>query len=562
MSVPVPLADLFTAEDWLALLEVSLTAIHLVRPLYAPDAPAIVDFALEYLNPAAQRMTGLPEQPGGTVLSRFPHVLATGVFRYYQRVFETGETLTYETNYQADGLDNYFKLRARRSGAHLLVSFTDTSDQNRSAVEQALRASQAAEQAARADADAQRQRLTDFMSAAPGIVLSMRGPQHVIEFANAGFRQQFGVPDPIGQPYLDALPGAADQYAPAYQATDLYDHIYRTGEPFYTAEAPYYVFPPHAGPRELRYFAFAVQAARDGRGHITGVQAYASDVTAQVQARQQMESLNQELEARVAERTQQLQAAHAEAERRGEELATTNEELFESNTRLTRTNNDLDTFVYTASHDLKAPITNIESILGALRDTLPAAVQQEEVVAHLMGLLAHTVDRFRTTIDQLTDLTRLQHTYNEPAELLLLAPIIAGVVQDLSPQLTAAQAELHLVVPAGLRVSFAPASLRSIVYNLLSNAIKYHDPARPAQVWLQAEQRAGDVVLRVRDNGLGLTELQQQRLFGAFQRLHTHVEGTGVGLYMIKRLIDNAGARIAVASTLGVGSIFTVTFSS
>lgn len=67
------------------------------------------------------------------------------------------------------------------------------------------------------------------------------------------------------------------------------------------------------------------------------------------------------------------------------------------------------------------------------------------------------------------------------------------------------------------------------------------------------------MVLSVQDNGLGLST-QQQRLFQAFERLHTHVEGTGVGLYMIKRLLVNAGASIAVASEPGVGSTFTVTF--
>ncbi|RZK53792.1 MAG: hypothetical protein EOO59_12085, partial [Hymenobacter sp.] len=64
MTAPVSLADLFTPADWLALLEVSLTGIHLVRPVYEPDGTTIVDFAIEYLNPAGQRMTGLAEQPG------------------------------------------------------------------------------------------------------------------------------------------------------------------------------------------------------------------------------------------------------------------------------------------------------------------------------------------------------------------------------------------------------------------------------------------------------------------------------------------------------------------
>jgi signal transduction histidine kinase len=77
---------------------------------------------------------------------------------------------------------------------------------------------------------------------------------------------------------------------------------------------------------------------------------------------------------------------------------------------------------------------------------------------------------------------------------------------------------------------------------------------------VHAERQPTAVVLTVQDNGLGLSESQQQRLFQAFQRLHTHVEGTGVGLYMIKRLIENAGATITVTSTPGVGSTFTIAF--
>ena len=67
------------------------------------------------------------------------------------------------------------------------------------------------------------------------------------------------------------------------------------------------------------------------------------------------------------------------------------------------------------------------------------------------------------------------------------------------------------------------------------------------------------MVLEVEDNGLGLSEGQQARLFGLFQRLHTHVEGTGVGLYMLKRIVDNADGTIAVRSQLGLGTTFIIT---
>jgi PAS domain S-box-containing protein len=279
------------------------------------------------------------------------------------------------------------------------------------------------------------------------------------------------------------------------------------------------------------------------RGTVQGLYTLVTDVTDQVQARQQVQDLNKELSAI------------------NEELTATNQELHESNTRLTRTNADLDTFVYTASHDLKSPITNVEGLLLALREVLPAEVQQHEVVAHLLRLLDDTVSRFRFTITQLTDLVRLQQSQQGPAEPVALGPLVATVCHDLAPESQAAGTTVHVEIPTGLWVHFAPANLRSIVYNLLSNAIKYRALNRVAQVWVRAERLADNtVVLQVRDNGLGLSESQQQRLFQVFQRLHTHVEGTGVGLYMIKRLIEAAGGQITVYSALGVGTTFTVTF--
>jgi signal transduction histidine kinase len=98
------------------------------------------------------------------------------------------------------------------------------------------------------------------------------------------------------------------------------------------------------------------------------------------------------------------------------------------------------------------------------------------------------------------------------------------------------------------------------VYNLLSNALKYQAPDRPPLVRIACEHVGPHFVLTVQDNGLGLSEQQQARLFQLFQRLHTHVEGTGVGLYMVKRIVEQAGGRITVQSQADVGTTFTLVF--
>jgi signal transduction histidine kinase len=269
----------------------------------------------------------------------------------------------------------------------------------------------------------------------------------------------------------------------------------------------------------------------------------ATEVTTQVVARQQVQALNEELAAI------------------NEELTATNEELHESNNRLTRTNAELDTFVYSASHDLKAPITNIEGLLLAMRRHLPPQAMQTELVPQLLNMMDGAVQRFQETLGHLTDVTRLQQVVaDQTVEAVDLPSLIEAVRLDILPELLAAEATLSLDLADCSAVYFPAKNLRSIIYNLLSNAIKYRDPARPAHVLLRCYRTEADqIVLDVQDNGLGLNQQEQRELFSLFRRLHTHVSGSGVGLYMVKKIVDNAGGTLSVQSQPGVGSTFTVT---
>ncbi|MGI4736166.1 MAG: ATP-binding protein [Janthinobacterium lividum] len=675
------------------LLAISLTGVMLLRPVYAADGMTIVDLAWVQLNPAAQRMLQLPERPTESFLTLFPTAQTAGVFGFYRDAFLSGQLSRRQNNYQHDGLDGYYLLVAQRQGGLLAVSFTDTNEHPRSAVEEELRQSQARELKARAEAEAQRADLVRTFAQAPVAIAILRGPAYAIEFANLQMGQLWGRPvgQLQGQPHFEALPDLAGQ-----GLEDLFAEVYRSGETRHFRERPITI--ARAERRYEGYFNITYQPTYTASGQVSGLIAAAVDVTEQVLARRQLEQLNQELETRVEERTQQLEAARTETERQrghlerlfmqapaaicilggpelvyelvnpgyqalfpgrellgkpillalpeiannavyttfrqvyetghtheeqallipltrpsdgvleeryfqyiqqpryavdgridgvlvfafevteqvrirqqvqslneelaaiNEELTATNEELHASNTQLTRTNVDLDTFVYTASHDLKAPITNIEGIVLALRDTLPADVRQDELVGHLLDLLNQTVTRFQVTINQLTDISRLQLAHTGPAEPVVLATVVEAVRLDLDPAITAAGTQLTVAVAPELVVSFSPANLRSIVYNLLSNAIKYRAFDRPSQVQLHAAQTPHGIRLTVQDNGLGMSEVQQRQLFGLFQRLHTHVEGTGVGLYITKRLVENAGGTIAVASQPQVGTTFTVTF--
>ncbi|SFQ31570.1 PAS domain-containing sensor histidine kinase [Hymenobacter arizonensis] len=303
------------------LLAVSLTGVNLLRPLHGPTGK-VEDFAVDYLNPAGQRMTGLPEQPGGTILTRFPHTAATGIFDYLCRVYETGVADTYETNYQADGLDNYFHLAARRSGELLVVSFTDTASHSRTPVEQALREAQAAEKAARADADAQRQRFYEVLMALPAQIATYHGPDYQYVFANARYQRYFSGRALLGHSIREVMPEAGEHGVFAAM-----DYVYQTGEPYHAPEQEVWLEFDTTGHREQVFLNLFFYPLRDSQGRVDGLLDFTFDVTEQVLARRQVQQLNEELEARVAARTAELQAALLTTEQQREQLRRQQDQL-------------------------------------------------------------------------------------------------------------------------------------------------------------------------------------------------------------------------------------------
>ncbi|SDJ91944.1 PAS domain S-box-containing protein [Catalinimonas alkaloidigena] len=224
---------------------------------------------------------------------------------------------------------------------------------------------------------------------------------------------------------------------------------------------------------------------------------------------------------------------------------------------LKRVNAELDSFVYAASHDLRSPITNLEGLLSALQRRLGERLQPTE--RELLNMMAHSLGKLLRTIDDLTEIVRVERESDETPEPLLLAEVLDEVKEDLSPMLTELNGHLDVDFQV-THLHYGRKVLRSVFYNLLSNALKYRSPERPPVIRVQTFRQGNDVHMLFRDNGLGIRQDQVDKIFMLFKRLHTHVEGTGVGLYMIKRLLENRGDRIEVESTLGEGTTFRLIF--
>ncbi|WP_276496375.1 sensor histidine kinase [Pontibacter litorisediminis] len=231
------------------------------------------------------------------------------------------------------------------------------------------------------------------------------------------------------------------------------------------------------------------------------------------------------------------------------------EELERMNTNLKRLNADLDTFVYTASHDLKSPILNIEGLVELLEDSL--GDQKQEVTAELEHIKA-SVQRFKNTVEDLTEVARIQKSFEQEASLLRVERLVEEVKELISFEVSAADAVVELDASGAPQLYFSKRNFKSILYNLISNAIKYRSPDRTPRICIKTWQQESNFYLQVKDNGLGIPESKKHRVFELFKRLHAHVKGTGIGLYIVKRIVQNNGGDIDLQSTEGQGSTFTI----
>jgi PAS domain S-box-containing protein len=243
-----------------------------------------------------------------------------------------------------------------------------------------------------------------------------------------------------------------------------------------------------------------------------------------------------------------------------EQLNAFNIDLKKKNEELTKTNNDLDNFVYTASHDLKAPVSNIEGLIATLSDVLPHEVINNEEVSQIITLVNNSILRFKTTILDLTEITKIQKLNQEDIVNQNVADLIDDVRMSISDLIERSAADIHIDTSEVKEIRFSKKNLKSIIYNLLSNAIKYRAFNRTPEILIKTEFAEDFAILIVKDNGLGMNMTKETKIFSMFKRLHDHVDGTGIGLYIVKRIIDNAGGKIEVESEVDKGSTFKVYF--
>ncbi|GGG03507.1 sensor histidine kinase [Pontibacter amylolyticus] len=235
--------------------------------------------------------------------------------------------------------------------------------------------------------------------------------------------------------------------------------------------------------------------------------------------------------------------------------------LEHKNTELERINLDLDTFIYTASHDLRSPIMNIEGLMDILKRELEASDALNSTTEEILQYVVDSVNRFKRTIADLTEISRMQKGFSESAssEVINIKEVYDEIMADMNSPARLKDCFIHTDLQV-YQLTFSRKNFRSILYNLISNAIKFQSPDRDCLITLSTRLEEPWVVLSMKDNGLGINVRQQTQLFTMFKRFHDHVEGTGIGLYMVKRILENAGGKIEVESEEDAGTEFRLYF--
>jgi signal transduction histidine kinase len=228
------------------------------------------------------------------------------------------------------------------------------------------------------------------------------------------------------------------------------------------------------------------------------------------------------------------------------------QELRALNEDLRARNEELDAFAYTVAHDLKNPLANIIGFAEVLTKHC-ATMPVEEVQTHL-STVGRIGRKMNGTIEQLLLLARMRHEEVE-RQPLDMAHIVAEAQQRLEPVIEEQQAQI--ILPDTWPVAWGHAPwVEEVWFNYLSNAIKYG--RKPPQVELGAEvQPDGAICFWIRDNGLGVRPEDRRRLFVPFSRLGgTRHKGYGLGLAIVRRIVEKLGGQVGVESEEGEGAVF------
>lgn len=512
--------------------EAELQQSYLYSLLMQAPAPICInrgsDHVFEFANPLYVQLVGGRELIGRPVRQVFPELEGQGLFELLDQVLETGEPfvgkeVVAKWDRQGNGtLEQgvfnfvYQPMQGLDGKTEGLITFAfEVTDQvvarqqaeilaeNLQTQQQALRESEA--------------RFRHLADTAPALIW-MTGTDQLctyvnkpwLDFTGRTMEQESGNGWAEGV-HPDDLQSCLDVYSRSFDARQDFKMEYRLRR----SDGEYRWMLDHGLPR------FTPD------GEFLGYIGSCIDISDRKQAEERIRQINEELEFRVKQRTEQLQA----------------------------TNKELEAFSYSVSHDLRAPLRHINGFVDLLQKRVGASTALDETSQRYLKIISDTTKEAGQLVDDLLSFSRMGRTEMRLSTLdlnQLLVEIRRDMQQDLQGREIEWQIDPLPVVQAD------PTMMRLVLRNLIENAVKYTRSRAQATIEIKSTCNADETIVGVRDNGVGFDMQYVHKLFGVFQRLHTNeqFEGTGIGLANVQRIIHRHGGKVWAEGELDRGAAF------
>jgi len=469
----------------------------------------IVDFRLLKINQAFTTILGktAEEVIGNTYLNIFPGAKAAGLFDMHVQVLQTGVPIQQEVYYNSEGYDGWYHISINKLGSNGLVqTFNDITESKR--YKQALE-----------DASRNLQEIIDVAQASILLLTPIRQNNQIIDFRFRLVNRTFAAY--MHQPPKVLFGRLVSEWFPGYQQGELftrYVHTFETGEQ--------QRFNSHYNENGLDLWMDILTTKFEDALLVTFL-----DFTP-------LKKLHQQLEASVD--------------------------------NLKQSNAQLEEFTYAASHDLQEPLRKIHFFSDKLKNGLITQLQPEE--KRMLERMEAATQRMRSLIDDL-----LKYSHATFKSVTFAKVNISQLVQEVLADMVASIEEKEAKISIGPlpQLTGDRRQLRQLLQNLISNALKYKKPDVPPQISITATTvSATDVpfptalsngfqryyLIEVADNGIGFEQEHAEKIFNVFQRLHGRNEfsGTGIGLAIVRKVIDNHNGFISAESELDKGAVFKI----
>jgi PAS domain S-box-containing protein len=218
-------------------------------------------------------------------------------------------------------------------------------------------------------------------------------------------------------------------------------------------------------------------------------------------------------------------------------------------------NEELQRFAYIISHNLRAPIVNISSLLDLYDAENPSNIENEEIIDNLR----ESTKILNATLQDLIEVVSIKKDKLPKIEKISFAKIVRNIEKSLSKQISESNAVILKDFSGASKIDYIYSHLENFLINLTTNSLKYKHPDRDPLIHIKTWRENEYTVLEFKDNGIGI-DLQRygDRLFGLYQRFHSHVEGKGLGLYLVREQIRAHDGNLIIESEVNRGTVFKI----